>query len=182
MLKHLISRIVKYLGKYLILILPIILISKSLYGCYINDTWSFMYFLEYFLSHVPFFGSWLLNYFYADCSLTPEIIKSHQYIGDYIFIGSISAFLGNIVHEIWYDSNKLFIYMDNIGNRNAGFPQLPVPAQPPVVPQPPVPPFAINGGMYNVSDPIGMSLEDILTLRQVSLDLPYSLTPLETYL
>ena len=66
-----------------------------------------MYFLQYFLSHVPFIEIYLLNNFYSDILLSFKLLILHEQISIYIFVGSIGASLGIVLLDIYSD---LFVW------------------------------------------------------------------------
>ena len=59
-----------------------------------------MYFFQYFLSHVPFIGIYLLNNFYYDILLSFKLLILHEQISKYLFVGSIGASLGRVLLDI----------------------------------------------------------------------------------
>ncbi len=122
--------------RYIFVVLPCILVTKSIFDCYNFDTWTFTYFIQYFLSHVPFIGFFLLNNFYSDILLSFKLLTLHEQFSKYLFVGSIGASLGRVLLEIYSD---LYCMMEQdqggVGQGGAGQGQNPVqPAQNPVQP------------------------------------------------
>jgi len=109
--------VLHFFYKYVLFILPCILISKSLFDCFSYDTWSLMYFIQYSLSHIPFIGKFLLEFFYLDNGLSIELLKHNQELSKYFFIGSIGAFLGKMLSEAFPD---LYCTMDNTNITGGG--------------------------------------------------------------
>jgi len=62
-----------------------------------------MYFFQYFLSHVPFIGFFLLNNFYSDILLSFKLLILHEQFSKYLFVGSIGASLGRVLVDIFSD-------------------------------------------------------------------------------
>jgi hypothetical protein len=146
------------------------LIAKSLVDCYFYDTWSFMYFVQYLLSHVPFIGPFLLENSSFDFLLSINLVKFNQDISKYLLVGSVGASLGNILFEIYSDFNIKPFYGMNADVMGGG--QNPAGPQGGQQPQGDQQPqggqqggqqpqgggaFIIQGGRYNVTDPSGMS-------------------------
>jgi hypothetical protein len=146
--------------KYIFVVLPCILVTKSLFDCYNFHTWTFMYFIQYFLSHVPFIGFFLLNNFYSDILLSFKLLILHEQFSKYLFVGSIGASLGRVLLDIYYDLYCMMEHDQGAG----GQPQNPAQPQNPVQPQNPAQPpqniaapFNIIGGRYIITDPNGVS-------------------------
>lgn len=91
-----------------ICIMPFILVFKSLYCCLHNDNWTFIYFSQQFISHIPFIGNSLICLLNEqDFQLSDNLIKIHQYIGNLIFSGGVGASIGNAFWELFLVNNKL---------------------------------------------------------------------------
>jgi hypothetical protein len=101
-----------------------------------------MYFIQYFLSHVPFIGFFLLNNFYSDILLSFKLLILHEQFSKYLFVGSIGASLGRVLLDIYSD---LYCMMEH-DQGAAGQP-----------PQNIAAPFNIIGGRYIITDPNGVS-------------------------
>jgi hypothetical protein len=143
-----------------------------------------MYFVQYFISHVPFIGRLLLEYSGFDSLLSINLIEFNQNISKYLLVGSVGASLGNIFFEIFSDLKIPHFYaMDNVGEINGGqnpaIPQVGQPGGPqggqqgpggpqggqPGGPQGGGAPFNDQGGPYRVHDPTGMSHRGYLDPR-----------------
>ena len=80
--------------KYIIFILPFILIFKALYLCWDNDVWSITYFSQQFISSIPFFGQILSDNIWGNnLILSLDNLQNNQNISQIIFIGGLSSFL-----------------------------------------------------------------------------------------
>jgi hypothetical protein len=107
-----------------------------------------MYFFQYFLSHVPFIGFFLLNNFYSDILLSFKLLILHEQFSKYLFVGSIGASLGRVLLEIYSD---LCCMMEQ-DQAAAGQPENPI--QPP---QNINASFNIINGRYIITDPTGVA-------------------------
>lgn len=133
-----------------------------------------MFFVQCFISHIPFIGRFLLEYIDFDSLLSINLIEFNQNISKYLLVGSVGAYLGKIFFEVFSDLKIPYFYaMDNVGEINGG--QNPAGPQggqqggqpggqpggqqggQPGGPQGGGAPFNPRGGRYNVYDPTGMS-------------------------
>ncbi len=90
-------------AKYLFILLPFIVSAKSLFDCYSNSNWSLEYFAQYFMSHLPFVGKWLMETLGNSQLLTVHLVNINQDISKYMFIGALGAFFSNIFYDLFLD-------------------------------------------------------------------------------
>lgn len=101
----------------LICLMPFILVCKSIYCCLHNDIWTFTYFFQQFISHIPIIGSSLLSllndqgYF-----LSIDSIKNNQFIGNLIFSGWLGSSMGKALLDIFLFGDKLPMGPVPLGN------------------------------------------------------------------
>ena len=89
--------------KYILFILPCMLVFKALYHCYIYDVWTFVYFIQEFISHVPFFGETFSEYIWGNNSLLSlDCIQNNQKIVELIFVGGLGGSVGKSLMETWF--------------------------------------------------------------------------------
>ena len=93
----------KNIFKYIFFILPCILIFKSIYTCWHNDIWSFIFFSQHIISNIPFLGQMLIeNLWGNNLILTLDSIKNNQDIIQLIFAGGLGSCLGKSIFEIGF--------------------------------------------------------------------------------
>lgn len=93
----------KNILKYIFFILPCMVVFKALYLCYIHDVWSFVYFIQQSISHVPFFGQTLSEYIWGNnLLLSLDTIKKNQNIVELIFVGGLGGSVGKSLMETWF--------------------------------------------------------------------------------
>lgn len=92
--------------KYILFILPCILVFKALYNCYIYDVWTFVYFIQQFISHVPFVGQTFSEYIWGKILLLSSdgVQYHHQNLVDLIFVGGVGASLGKSLMDTWFSN------------------------------------------------------------------------------
>lgn len=101
--------------KYLFIILPFIILFKSMYHCWLHDIWIFSFFTQQLVSNFPFIGKFLMDSFWGDQHLlTLDDLENHKYIIETIFIGGLGGCLGRSLVEIF--STDLFKQPAGIGN------------------------------------------------------------------
>lgn len=89
--------------KYILFILPCMVVFKALYHCYIYDVWSFVYFIQQSISHVPFFGQTLYEYLWGNnLLLSLDTILKNQNIAELIFVGGLGGSVGKSLMETWF--------------------------------------------------------------------------------
>lgn len=105
----------KNIFKYIFFILPFILIFKSIYTCWHNDIWSFIFFSQHIISNIPFFGQMLIeNLWGNNLILSLDSIKDNQDIIQLIFTGGLGSCLGKSIFEIgFFNFSKLPATMCN---------------------------------------------------------------------
>ena len=98
-IKKFLANFAKNLLKFLF-ILPFVLIFKALYICWINGVWTMPYFIQEFISNVPFLGYILYDYFGGNNSiLSQDNIQNNQNIRELIFLGGLGSSLGFSLFE-----------------------------------------------------------------------------------
>ena len=83
------------------------LLFKSLYTCFINETYSIEYFIIQFISHIPIFAEYLLSLISSN-SLNSEILNYNQYITGLMVSGGLGTSFGKALKEI------LFLNLDSV--------------------------------------------------------------------
>ncbi len=103
------ANIRKNLKKYLFFTLPCILAFKALYLCWTEDVLTFAYFIQQFISNVPFLGQTFSEYIWdKNLILSLDQIKNNQKIMQLIFAGGLGGCVGLSLFETWFnDSFKL---------------------------------------------------------------------------
>lgn len=89
---------------YIFFVLPIILISKSLYICYIDNNLSILYFINQFTSNIPFF-KYIFTYsrecfhveYFKDIN---ELLSKN--INELVFVGGVAGSLGWSMFEAFF--------------------------------------------------------------------------------
>lgn len=105
--------------KYFIFILPFVVLFKTLYICWQDDMWTFIYFSQEFVSNLPFFGQVLSDYLWGDnMILSLDNIKNNQSIIRLIFAGGIGSCLGKTVFETWF--SDYFKVPATVGSQGLG--------------------------------------------------------------
>ncbi len=94
--------------KYIIFILPFILIFKSLYFCWNNDIWTITYFSQQLISNFPFCGKMLSeNIWGNNLILSLDMIHYNQKFTEYIVAGGLGSCFGRSIYEMFSDYFKI---------------------------------------------------------------------------
>nr|AYE67669.1 hypothetical protein [Annulohypoxylon stygium] len=89
--------------KYIIFILPFILVFKTLYSCILNGVWDYQFFSQQFISNFPFVGKILYGIFWKESSLLSiDTIYYNQWIMETTFVGSLGGILGRTIFETYF--------------------------------------------------------------------------------
>nr|AYE67612.1 hypothetical protein [Annulohypoxylon stygium]AYE67640.1 hypothetical protein [Annulohypoxylon stygium] len=89
--------------KYIIFILPFILVFKTLYSCILNGVWDYQFFSQQFISNFPFIGKILYGIFWKESSLLSiDTIYYNQWIMETTFVGSLGGILGRTIFETYF--------------------------------------------------------------------------------
>lgn len=89
--------------KYVIFILPFILVFKALYTCWLNGVWDFQFFGQQLISNLPFVGKTFFNIIWKEESLlSTDIIRHNQWIMELTFVGGLGASLGRAIVETYF--------------------------------------------------------------------------------
>jgi hypothetical protein len=97
------ANIRKNLLKYILFTLPCILAFKALYLCWTNDVLTFAYFIQQFISNVPFLGQTLSEYIWGkNFILSLDQIQNNQKIIQLIFAGGLGGCVGLSLFETWF--------------------------------------------------------------------------------
>lgn len=84
-----IMRFFRSLCKFIFLILPIVILFKTLYICWYENVFNFEFFSVHYISHIPFFGKMFLHCIWDDTYLSKYIIDGYQYIMEIMSVGAI---------------------------------------------------------------------------------------------
>ncbi len=88
--------------KYIIFILPFILIFKSLYLCWDNNIWTFNYYNQQFISSIPFFGQiFSENIWGNNLILSLDMIRNNQTISQILFFSGLSSILAENLFDTY---------------------------------------------------------------------------------
>ncbi|BFS50152.1 hypothetical protein MFIFM68171_m14 (mitochondrion) [Madurella fahalii] len=88
--------------RYIIFILPFILIFKSLYLCWDNNIWTFDYFSQQFISSIPFFGQiFSENIWGNNLILSLDMIRNNQNISQILFFCGLSTILAENLFDTY---------------------------------------------------------------------------------
>jgi hypothetical protein len=97
------ANIRKNLLKYLFFTLPCILAFKAIYLCWTDEVLTFAYFIQQFLSNVPFWGQTFSEYMWGNnLILSLDEIQTNQKITQLIFVGGLGSCLGKSLSETWF--------------------------------------------------------------------------------
>lgn len=89
--------------KYILFILPFILLFKTLYSCLFNGVWDFQFFSQQFISNFPFIGKILYSIIWNEYSLLPiDTIYYNQWIMEITFVGGLGGILGRTIFETYF--------------------------------------------------------------------------------
>ena len=89
--------------KYIIFILPFILVFKTLYSCILNGVWDYQFFSQQFISNFPFVGKILYGIFWKESSLLSiDTIYYNQWRMETTFVGSLGGILGRTIFETYF--------------------------------------------------------------------------------
>ena len=89
--------------KYIIFILPFILVFKTLYSCILNGVWDCQFFSQQFISNFPFIGKILYGIIWnEDSLLSIDIINYNQWIMEFTFVGGLGGILGRTIFETYF--------------------------------------------------------------------------------
>ena len=89
--------------KYIVFILPFILLFKTLYSCTFNGVWDFQFFSQQFISNFPFIGKILYGIIWNEYSLLSiDTIYYNQWIMDITFVGGLGGILGRTIFETYF--------------------------------------------------------------------------------
>ena len=89
--------------KYIIFILPFILVFKTLYSCILNGVWDYQFFSQQFISNFPFIGKILYGIIWNEYSLLSiDTIYYNQWIMDITFVGGLGGILGRTIFETYF--------------------------------------------------------------------------------
>lgn len=107
------------LFKYIIFVLPLIILFKALYHCILSDNWTLSYVYQHFISNVPFVGQMLIDYFWKGTYLLSiDSIKNHQNTMEFIFIGGLGGCLGRSIADTYFSEFlKLPMSIDGNGTK-----------------------------------------------------------------
>jgi hypothetical protein len=98
---------IKHLLKYVLFVLPFILVFKSLYICWQDAVLTIEYFSQQFISNIPFLGERFSCYIWGE-GLSLDKIQSNQNITQLILIGGLGGCLGKTIFEIWFSDSDYF--------------------------------------------------------------------------
>lgn len=87
--------------KFIFLILPFILLFKSLYVCWHENVFTFQFFSIQFINYIPFFGEILSHSIWDNISLSNINIKNNQYFMEIIFAGGIGSCIARSIIDIF---------------------------------------------------------------------------------
>lgn len=93
---------------FTIFVLPLILIAKALYLCYITNNISVLYFLELLISNIPFYGKVFSSNISNECfTLSNESIREinsliYKNINELMFIGAIASSFSWSLFEVLF--------------------------------------------------------------------------------
>uniref|UniRef100_A0AAU7YTV1 Uncharacterized protein n=1 Tax=Madurella sp. TaxID=2420206 RepID=A0AAU7YTV1_9PEZI len=94
--------------KYIIFILPFILIGKALYLCFNNDVWNLAYFSQQLISNLPFCGKMLSqNLWGNNLILSLDMIQNNQKFTEFIVAGGLGSCFGRSIYESFFYYFKL---------------------------------------------------------------------------
>lgn len=94
------AKIRNNLLKYIFFILPCILAFKALYLCWTDEVLTFAYFIQYFISNVPFWGQTFSEYIWGNnLMLSPDQIQTNQKVTQLIFVGGLGSSIGRSLSE-----------------------------------------------------------------------------------
>ena len=97
------GNLAKNILKYILFTLPFILSFKALYFCWMYGVWTTPYFIQEFISNVPFFGLRLSEFFWGNDLILPvDKIQNHQNISQLIFVGGLGGCLGKSLFDSWF--------------------------------------------------------------------------------
>jgi hypothetical protein len=98
-----IIKLSKYVFRYILFILPFILIFKSVYLCLHEGILTSEFFSHQFICNIPFLGEKLAYNIWGDnLILSLEKIQNNQKITQLIFTGGLGSCLGKTIFETWF--------------------------------------------------------------------------------
>lgn len=91
--------------KYVLFILPFILVFKALYTCWLNGVWDFQFVSQQLISNLPFVGKTFFNIIWKEESLLyTDIIRNNQFIMELTFVGGLGGSLGRAIVETYFSN------------------------------------------------------------------------------
>jgi hypothetical protein len=107
-LQNFVHLFLKKLLVYILLVLPCILLFKTLYICLKTNNFGSLFFTQEFISNIPIIGSYILNLIYYNNIIIPQdIIINNQGISNLILVGGVGGSFG------WTLSNFFTLLFEN---------------------------------------------------------------------